>query len=670
MKKIIFSVAALLLCAASFAENRLFENALASLPDKENVFKVGGEWFPYPVYSDREGWDKFLGKQLKTKLIKEGEKYLDYKCHTIPASVFLEFEKAGNRDLMKYESTNRTVIDKLLLAELAEGQGRFIPKIVDVVMFECTRYNWSHAAHTGRQPSHRTLPTPEWTTVTLHSGYNAATMAVVWHFLHDEFDKIDPVISETMQENMRTKIFEPYMSDVYVQFCPWMGLDRKTHAINNWNCTCNTDMFIAFMLMEQDQKKLNDAIARIFLTFDNYLSYIHQDGCCDEGPSYWRMASGKFYEFSRYVYDASHGRINVFGDELLRKAGEFKSKTDIGDGWVMCYGDGGARTNVSPYLIYRYGKDIADKEMVEYAIYKMANDEKDRFELGSLPYSESMQALEYLRSYSAVRNDQKQYLKSAGGSFAALKKQLREHVTSVWYDETQQAVLRNGKGWVLCCKGGTNDESHNHNDCGSCILFVDDCPILVDPGTAAYTKDTFGPRRYKLWHISSSTHNVPKINGCEQYAGTTARTSDVTCSLGDDRHAGSLSANIAGVYPKEAQCDEWTRTYRLDEGRLVISDRYSLKSRIAPDEIRFVVRADVGINARKRLITLNSPSFKGDRSVRVTMSYPKGLTASVEERIITDRRMKAVWGDCLKVIVLKSSEDAPVTGSYEVVVGK
>ncbi|MBQ9548031.1 MAG: heparinase II/III family protein [Bacteroidales bacterium] len=662
MKKILILLSALLLAggSVSWARNNLFEDRAAALEAGMPVVKVGGAWFPYPAYSDRKGWDKLLGKQREA-IIENAERALKYEWQPLKATTFLEFEKTGDRALMKPEDQNRRAITGLMMGELAEGKGRFLPKLIDLVWLECTRISWQTASHSTRQPSGRCLPSygPESQAVELHSSYLGSAIAVCWHFLHEAFDKYDPSISQTMLRALKYHIFDPYMDQEMERFHNWMGFGEQTHAINNWNTTCNTHVFLAFALAEQDQQKLNAAVSRIFTSIDNYLSYIKQDGCCDEGPGYWRMASGKFYEFARYVCDATEGRINVFDDPLLRKAGEFRSKIDLGDGWVVDFGDGEARTSPAiTHLAFRYGCDIGSKELMDYATYLSISASRKGFSKQKLTYSEVMYTLEFLRYNERFLQYRKDALEAAGGNYDELYHQLRSQVTSVWYDQTQQCLLRNGKGWALAAKGGHNEESHNHNDCGSCILFIDETPVLIDPGTATYGKDTFSGKRYQLWHISALSHNVPTVNGeIEQY-GPQFRTSDNRCDL----QAGTFTTDIAGTFPKEAEIKSYRRTYRLGADRLVIDDVFQLGSRKAADEVRFTVRGNVSVKGDK--VEITSPNFKGDESVTVVLTGSKNLTPSVTVVPLTDPRLQKIWGNELKTIVFRSSQKAPLSGSY------
>jgi hypothetical protein len=67
----------------------------------------------------------------KQRLIAAGEKLLDYKWQLIPATAYLEYERTGNRKIMEVPyDANRQALNTLMLAELAEGKGRFIDQPV------------------------------------------------------------------------------------------------------------------------------------------------------------------------------------------------------------------------------------------------------------------------------------------------------------------------------------------------------------------------------------------------------------------------------------------------------------------------------------------------------------------------------------------------------------
>ena len=55
---------------------------------------MGQKWVPYPDYSDRAGWDKFLG-DYKEDYIRKGECFLDYEWKIVKATDYLEYGRVA-----------------------------------------------------------------------------------------------------------------------------------------------------------------------------------------------------------------------------------------------------------------------------------------------------------------------------------------------------------------------------------------------------------------------------------------------------------------------------------------------------------------------------------------------------------------------------------------------
>ena len=70
-----------LLCSFAFVvtqareDRHICQKAFEVIENKAEVFKIGADWFPYPAYSDREGWNTLLGEN-KDYIIKNGKKLL------------------------------------------------------------------------------------------------------------------------------------------------------------------------------------------------------------------------------------------------------------------------------------------------------------------------------------------------------------------------------------------------------------------------------------------------------------------------------------------------------------------------------------------------------------------------------------------------------------------
>ncbi len=161
-------------------------------PGVAESFKVGTDWYPYPAYKDRNGWDKLMTPDAKKIFIKNAEKSLNYKWQHLPASTFLALETTGDKQkVRKIEVSNREALISLMMGELAEGKGRFLPALADALWFYGTSFHWSLSNQT-----HGKLPRYEMEKVGLGSVRHGATIPIVWYFFREEMDKIDPSINE------------------------------------------------------------------------------------------------------------------------------------------------------------------------------------------------------------------------------------------------------------------------------------------------------------------------------------------------------------------------------------------------------------------------------------------------------------------------------------------
>ena len=212
-------------------------------PGVAQSFVAGKEWFPLPAYEDRKAWDELLGKDAR-KLIKQGESLLDYEWKVIPATAYLAFERTGDRRAMENpEGANRGALIKLILAELAEGKGRFIDQIANGVWQASQQYSWVLSAHQSHQRSKRALPDMREHFIDLASGRYGSIVSIAYHFFHKEFDKLDPSISYAVEEAVKRNILDPYLDPNELWANWWLGdwqgarTDRKDDFWGNPNTT-------------------------------------------------------------------------------------------------------------------------------------------------------------------------------------------------------------------------------------------------------------------------------------------------------------------------------------------------------------------------------------------------------------------------------------------------
>ena len=672
--------AAMLLVVSAFGQasikRHIFEEAYDAAQAKGNIFKAGSSWVPYPAYSDREAWAE-LAEGNEEYLIKIGEKYLKHQWRPMLASEYLEYEKTGNRSLGKKDEGNKKAIVALTIAELVEGKGRFLMPLLDGLYMQCQVFSWCHPQHTKSQDSRRTLPRKDWKHISLHSANCGATIAFALYFFEEEFRKMDPYIPELIKATLKEFIMDPFL-DESKDGKPhwWTGFNRRDNRLmNNWTPYCTAHAITPFLLFEEDEARLTKALKRSAQMMDMYMNDVRSDGACDEGPSYWSMAVGKVYDYARMMCDASGGKMNVLEDHLIRRMGEFKSKTYFTDGWVQNYADGTARNVGDVPLLYRYGVDTKSQELVDFSIYCSADPSKRKFKPLRLTFGQTFRCLESLRYAQHMKKAQEKAINGCGGDWYKMKYYLRANVGSEWYNETEYSILRHD-GWIMANKGGNNGESHNHNDVGSGLLYVDEIPILIDPGVGTYTKLTFSPKRYTVWLHQSDWHNVPKINGVSQIAGRQYAAKGSDCNL----KKRIFTSDIAGAYPDSAACRSWHRKWTLGRGEVVISDTYSLKERKAADVENFIVRGRVylpgqttssGKVVKEGEVIVVGLSYTRKRELMMRIEYPEGFTPSVTVQDCTyDKKIRNVWGDEILRISFTSAQDAPTEGKYEFRISK
>lgn len=333
----------LLFTTAMFAytERNLLQNSVTKEQLKEALV-MNGAWVPYPAYTDREGWNSLLNDEDRQTLIKAGEKMLDYKWQVIRATDYLEYERSGERNIMQnpYEA-NRKAINVLMMAELAEGKGRFIDQLINGVFFSCEMTSWVLSAHLPRQSTKRSMPDWREQIIDLGSGNYGSMLAWVYYFFHDTFDKADPVISLRLRHELQERILDPYMENDREW---WMAFYWKPgEIINNWNPWCNSNVLQCYLLLENDRDKLTDAVWRTMQSVDKFINFVKSDGACEEGTSYWGHAAGKMYDYLQILSDGTNGKVSLFNNPMIRRMGEYISRSYVGDGWVVNFADASAK---------------------------------------------------------------------------------------------------------------------------------------------------------------------------------------------------------------------------------------------------------------------------------------------------------------------------------------
>jgi hypothetical protein len=618
----------LLFCPASFAEiNPKERNILANEAKAIDLAKcliTDNSWNKYPGYRDRSFWES-VPANLRSEYISSAEKYLDYNWPVVKATDYLEFIRSGDRRQGAYAAPGKALIS-LVMGELVEGKGRFIDQIINAVWYYSEQTWWGWSAHLYFQKAPTGLPDVNEPTVDLGVGEIANDLAWTWYLFKDEFDKVHPLISKRIKQEIINKAVTPYAERTDFGY---MGF--KGGRPNNWNPWINYNMLNCFLLIEDDPVKKLAEVQKIINSLDKFLNGYSDDGGCDEGPSYWGAAGALLYESLEILKNVTGGKFDVFDNSLVQNIGKYFYKVNIHAPYFINFADADATTGGNGSAVYRYGKAINDPVMQQFGAYLA--------KLGKwgnrTPSGKICDQIKNLGLLNEIRNaDAKEAL-----------------VADFWLPETEVAGGRDKAdsymGFFFGAKGGFNNESHNHNDVGSCVLYFDGKPCLIDLGREEYNAKTFSKRRYEIWTMQSGFHNLPVINGIEQSPGASFKAKKSAFSANEKLVA--FSTEIAGAYPDSAFIKSWIRSYSLVRGKsFTITDKYELtKDNNRKTSSNFITYCTVSEVSPGQL------KFDGD-GFTLNMKYnPKVVKPVIEYREITDNSLKRYWPKGVTRVVLQ-----------------
>ncbi len=96
-------------------------------------------------------------------------------------------------------------LNSLVMGELVEGKGRFMDQIVNAVWYFSEQTWWGWSAHLGSQKAGAGLPDINEPFVDLGVGEIASDLSWTWYLFHEEFDKIHPLISVRLKQEIMNK---------------------------------------------------------------------------------------------------------------------------------------------------------------------------------------------------------------------------------------------------------------------------------------------------------------------------------------------------------------------------------------------------------------------------------------------------------------------------------
>lgn len=559
----------------------------------------------------------FAAEKLNTgSYIRYGETYLGKPWASLPVTEFARFRKDGNR--VGYETLvfeRRRQLAALVMAEITERKGRFMPDIINGLEVMMEEPWWGIPAHYGKPvPLYGEQP------VDLFNAESASLIAWAGKELKAELDSFSPELYKKIEREISHRILTKALG-----VKAWW----KTAGMN-WNPWICSNWLTCVMLYEKDAVLRQKAVTEIEGCMRAFIDSYPEDGGCDEGTGYWDRAAASLFEcldLMRQIKADSLAAVTVldYRKDKVARMGAYIYKMYIANGYSVNFADAHENKSVVQLnVLWPFALYLDDPAMKGFAAW-LAKDKSFWADPAAL-YAKSGnfptlgRELMLLRQVSALSEERPV-----------------EPLAEAWLPDLQIAVMR-GKDKFVAVKGGTNGESHNHNDVGSYIVYADGEPLLIDCGVGEYTSKTFSKERYTIWTMQSDYHNLPQVNGVSQHDGKQFHAEVVKNS----RH--SITLDIAKAYPEAADVKSWQRTVTLKGTEVEVTEKYNLGTYKAP--------------SRLMLMTTVMPDVSKAGTVRLgknTITYDAArLSVTVEDKsALLDPLLTGLWGNRLYRIVME-----------------
>jgi len=548
----------------------MFEELLDKLPKNFETFA------PYPTAACRGEWEQ-IDETMRKRILQEAAEYADYSFPPIPATLYMDFCRTGNRT--RFEDvyfTRRNVLNLLVLAECAEYKGRFIDRIIDGIFAICEESAWQLPAHNTyvRDTPQSILPDTSRPLLDLFACETACQLSVIEYLLKDKLDAISPEICRRIENELLTRIIVPYLTDDFW----WMGYNGQ--STNNWTIWCTQNILISAFLGTQKKfpdETLRNIVNKAAYSIDRFLESYKNDGCCTEGAQYYRHAGLCLFNAMDLLSVVSYGVYGrLFTEQKIKNIAEFIVNVHISGDYYFNFADCATKSGLPGVREFLFGKACASHLLMELA----AEGWKTTYNQGGIPYV--CKSTETLNLYYHLQElfTAKEMLEYSGDADVARKSAIISGATvsgtkaghavcNVSYPDTGLYISRCAT-YQLAVKAGDNDDSHNHNDVGSFILFKQGAPFIIDIGVETYSKKTFSPERYEIWTMQSLFHNVTNFahgkNEIQQLPGKEYKASVLEYKPEPDGM--SISMELKDAYDSCAGVKSYTRqiTHAPDSG--------------------------------------------------------------------------------------------------------
>ncbi|MFC4778255.1 hypothetical protein ACFO9Q_15760 [Paenibacillus sp. GCM10023252] len=494
------------------------------------ILEAEGNSAILPEARSLDAWRSIRGQAYMQKLLKEiresADRAREEPIIALPFDSFHKFEAIGTR--LEYERPyfrRRERLLALTLATLMDETDDYLPALENLIWDICSEYTWcvpAHLPHSLEQVKSGRIP-PE-SIVDLFAAETSHALAECITLLAG---RLNPWIEYRVRSEVERRVLQPIFH--HPSHFHWES------STANWSSVCAGAAGMAAMLLVEDRERLAGMIDRVIRAMECFLQGYGEDGCCQEGITYWTYGFGYYVYFCDMLDEYTGGALNLLQGDKIRSIASFPAYASLGSQKFINYSDAPEQHHLHTGLLSRLHSRLQQPLPQMNQLAPFHTDGCYRW-----PH--------VVRSLLWTRPELLEEPVPAGTHLFA---------DAGWMVNRQ---VTDAGVYAFSAKGGHNDEPHNHNDLGHFLVHIAGETLLADLGMGLYTKEYFGPNRYSLTHNSSEGHSVPVINGHCQ--GTGRRYEAVIASYEGHIHTASIELDLTRAYPDEAGLSRIQRAFR------------------------------------------------------------------------------------------------------------
>lgn len=598
MKKILFLVVALIATmhvAQLSAASKMTPLNKARIGEVKGMLSGSTSGYGQRVDS-RMVWDKLLESASSQSVIRAAERIAAEPFPQWSDSLMIQYLTTGIRKDADQMCGNRTkCLMPLVMAECLENKGRFIEAIERVISELCSQPSWVLVAHDHNLDNFYGKE--------YHVDLGAASLAdQLGQTIYMLGDKLDAEVVEELRSKLYERIYNPVLKsyrtlDDRGSKQSWITRD------NNWNLVCLAGVTSSALAVIEDV----ELRAEFVTAAEKYIQYgiggFLEDGYCPEGVGYYNYGFSSLIRLREALYRATDSKIDIFEEPRMQRVATFGTRSEIINNIYPAITDCRPGVTPSDWIAWYCNRAFGWEQSVMRSFDSQAGSTIDAL-IGN-----------FNNSPCKIKGDATESAKALRSYFDKADVLSCRPYPSDW-----------GSSLALNIKGGTNNESHNHNDVGSYTIVAGDDMMMGDMGgPTAYTSKTFSAERYTLYPMFSSYgHPVPLIGDTQQYESAAAVGNVIDRSFTDAQDRVLYDIRLA--YPIEG-LKELTRRFEYDRdnsGQIVVTDRFKTSKKMS-FETAITTRQQVTILEDRVILTSD------DNSVEVLIESSAPFVISQDE---------------------------------------